>query len=361
MNLPAGTGREIDDLLDVSARIGSRPLLVQAATGNTSIKLNGILWIKASGKWLAHARQEEILIPVSLSETRSSIEENANPAGQPVIAGGRALSVSVETPMHAVLPSKIVLHVHSVNTIAWAVRQDAPEELAARLDGIEWSWIPYSQSGLPLARAIEIAIAKAPQTVVLVLANHGLVICGEDCATAEALLEEVERRVEIMPRSTQEPSWSVLKRLADGEWWRVPQNPVIHSLGTDNVSRRIISGGVLYPCQAIFLTTAARTFPQSADVRILSAIEEPFAMIEGAGTLVRARPNPTELATLTGLAQVIQRIPETASVRYLRDYEVRDLLCADFYRYREMVENNGRGHGVSSIRAGNAETAFAAP
>jgi hypothetical protein len=140
----------------------------------------------------------------------------------------------------------------------------------------------------------------------------------------------------------------VLTRLADGEWWRVPHNPVIHSLGTDSVSRQIISGGVLYPCQAIFLTTAARTFPPSADVRDLSGIEQPFAMIEGAGTLVRAQPNPAESATLTGLAQVLQRIPETASVRYLRDYEVRDLLCADFYRYREMVEDNGRGRGIST-------------
>jgi rhamnose utilization protein RhaD (predicted bifunctional aldolase and dehydrogenase) len=179
MNLPAGKGSEIDALLGVSARIGCQPLLVQAATGNTSIKLDGILWIKASGKWLAQAQQEEILMPVNLSETRRSIEENANPGGRMVIAGGRALSASVETAMHAVLPSKVVLHVHSVNTIAWAVREDAREELAARLDGIEWSWIPYSQSGLPLARAIEIAIAKAPKTVVLVLANHGLVIAGK--------------------------------------------------------------------------------------------------------------------------------------------------------------------------------------
>jgi rhamnose utilization protein RhaD (predicted bifunctional aldolase and dehydrogenase) len=39
-------------------------LLVQASNGNTSIQLEGILWIKGSGKWLARANQEEILIPV---------------------------------------------------------------------------------------------------------------------------------------------------------------------------------------------------------------------------------------------------------------------------------------------------------
>ena len=35
-----------------SARVGNNPLLVQAGSGNTSIKLDGVLWIKASGKWL---------------------------------------------------------------------------------------------------------------------------------------------------------------------------------------------------------------------------------------------------------------------------------------------------------------------
>jgi hypothetical protein len=27
------------------------------------MKLGGILWIKASGKWLAHGTQEEMLVP----------------------------------------------------------------------------------------------------------------------------------------------------------------------------------------------------------------------------------------------------------------------------------------------------------
>lgn len=37
---------EIAPLRDISARVGSDPLLVQASNGNTSIKLDGILWIK---------------------------------------------------------------------------------------------------------------------------------------------------------------------------------------------------------------------------------------------------------------------------------------------------------------------------
>ena len=38
-------------LVRLSARVGRDPLLVQASSGNTSIKLEGVLWIKASGEW----------------------------------------------------------------------------------------------------------------------------------------------------------------------------------------------------------------------------------------------------------------------------------------------------------------------
>jgi rhamnose utilization protein RhaD (predicted bifunctional aldolase and dehydrogenase) len=339
---------EIDSLLDVSARIGGEPLLVQAGTGNTSIKLDGVLWIKASGKWLAHATRDEILIPVNLAETLRRIAQNTDPAGQCAIVGGKTLGTSVETAMHSVLPHRVVLHVHSVNTIAWAVRADGRAELASRLEGIEWQWIPYVPSGLPLARAIEAAIARAPQSRVLVLANHGLVVCAENCAAAEELLRDVERRVAIVPRRAPEPEWGVLNRISERSSWRVPQGNSLHGIGTDGVSRRIICGGVLYPCQAIFLSPRPRIFalPRPSGDPLsegLGEIDEPFVIIEDAGVLVRQKPNPAESATLAGLAQVLQRIPESAPLEYLREEQVRDLLCADVYHYRELVEDNGTG------------------
>jgi len=37
-------------LVQLSARVGRDPLLVQASSGNTSMKLDGVLWIKALGQ-----------------------------------------------------------------------------------------------------------------------------------------------------------------------------------------------------------------------------------------------------------------------------------------------------------------------
>lgn len=340
---PVSVAAEIDLLAEVSARIGRNPLLVQAATGNTSIKIGGVLWIKASGKWLAHATRDQIFVPVDLEETRRRIEGSFDPAGQTAIVEGNPPGASVETAMHAVLPHAVVFHVHSVNTIAWAVREDAIPELTRRLAGICWQWIPYVSSGLPLARAVRNRLRQEPDTEVLILANHGLVICGKDCASAEELLLEVERRVAVRPREAGDPDWQLLTGLARG-FWRLPQDAAVHALSTDPVSHRILSDGVLYPCQAIFLGPKACSVRQTVSAGELEERSEPFLMAGNAGVLVREKPNPAALATLSGVAQVVRRIPASAPIRYLAGQEVSELLCADVYRYRDRVEDNAAQH-----------------
>jgi rhamnose utilization protein RhaD (predicted bifunctional aldolase and dehydrogenase) len=338
---------DIAPLLELSARLGSNPLLVQAGTGNTSVKIDGVLWIKASGKWLAHAAHDEILIPLDLAETRRCVAQDADPAGQHCIFRGRSLRTSVETAMHSVLRHRVVLHVHSVNTIAWAVRRDAAALLAERFAGLCWKWIPYVPSGLPLAREVERATAGSPETNILVLANHGLVVCGDDCGAAERLLQEVEARVAIEPRRAPEPDCRLLMQFAGTSGWRLPDDPSVHALGTDVSSGTLLSKGVLYPCQAIFLSPHMRVVPRSFLGASRQAIANPFLIVEGVGVVVNDEMTVTAFATLTGLAQVLQRIDGSTPIRYLEDPEVESVMGVDTYRYRELVETNStRGQGV---------------
>jgi rhamnose utilization protein RhaD (predicted bifunctional aldolase and dehydrogenase) len=53
--------------------------------------------------------------------------------------------------MHAMLRHRVVIHVHSINAIAWAIRVDGPDQLKERLAGLHRQWIPYAASGIPLA------------------------------------------------------------------------------------------------------------------------------------------------------------------------------------------------------------------
>ncbi len=234
---------DLGPLLELAGRVGRDALLTQASTGNISLKLDGALWIKASGKWMADATGGKILIPLDLAGVHASIRQNLDPANS-------YPNASIETAMHVTLPHPVVLHVHSVNTIAWAVREDAPAELEARLNGLRWRWIPHVASGLPLAREIQRALSARPDTDVLVLGNHGLVLGGQDCQATEDLLAEIERRLAIPPREAHPADYAVLMELANS--WDLPEDDAIHALATDPLSRKILEGGFLYPCQAMF-------------------------------------------------------------------------------------------------------------
>ena len=322
------TAREVTSeqfkVRELSARIGGDPLLVQASSGNTSVKFGDELWIKASGKWLLHAEAEDFLVPVRLSRARRCLRENAAIPETQTDVPERACA-SIETAMHAVLPQKIVVHVHSVNAIAWAVREDGARQLSSRLSGLRWQWIPYSPSGLALAKKIEQALADGPETDVFILGNHGLVICGDSCRSAERLLAEVEERLTVTPRPAPEPHFGSLQRALGGSSWSLPPCLEVHALATDPVCRRILSGGVLYPCQSIFLSRSA---------------ERLFDLFEDQGVLCSSHMTLAEQETLIGLAHVVRRIDASAPLRYLTPSEALALSNGEAESYRRAADKN---------------------
>jgi rhamnose utilization protein RhaD (predicted bifunctional aldolase and dehydrogenase) len=306
-------------LRDLSARVGGDPLLAQASDGNTSTELGGILWIKASGKFLAHAMQEEMFVPLEWAEVQQSVGNGTNIGSQ--YTQNDDLSPSIETAMHAVLRHRVVLHVHSINAMAWAIRLAGPEQLKERLNGLHWRWIPYAASAMPLAREIEKAVAPAPERDVLILGNHGLVVCGPDCYTAETLLWEVERRLAIIPRRFPKPDATVLTMIARISRRQFPDVDLLYGLGTDAVSRKILKGGVLYPCQAIFL---GRTMPLLRPALVLSKFIKhlndndrtpPFVAVERSGVMLNEKMTRVQRATLIGLVQVTRRTDESVRLR----------------------------------------------
>jgi rhamnose utilization protein RhaD (predicted bifunctional aldolase and dehydrogenase) len=321
---------DLGPLLELAGRVGCDPLLTQASTGNISLKLDGALWIKASGKWLADASGGKILIPLDLAGVHASIWQNIDPAEL-------YPNASIETAMHVTLPHPVVLHVHSVNTIAWAVREDAPLQLAARLDGLRWSWIPYVASGLPLAREIEKALSARPDTDVMILGNHGLVLGGKDCQAAEDLLAEVERRLAIPARVSQPADYVALEKIAVGSPWELPEDEAIHALATDPVARKILEGGFLYPCQAIFSDAATPELFQAVFKCDDQHVARPFLIVKDRGVVISRVMTPAETAMLSGLAQVVQRISPSTPLRYLTEAEVAEGSSTAAYRYRVLA------------------------
>jgi rhamnose utilization protein RhaD (predicted bifunctional aldolase and dehydrogenase) len=326
--MAASDRTELTALAELSAHLGRQTLLVQASTGNTSVKIGGTLWIKASGKWLANAVDEEMFVPVDRAETGQYMSGDL--PGQ-VSAGFSGLKPSIETAMHLILPHRVVIHVHSVSAIAWAVQHNPLACLSERLEALRWSWIPYAPSGGPLANEIRASLRFSPD--IFILANHGLVVGADTCEEAKLRLQEVEQRLAIAPRAMPEPDLPELEQLARSSNLRMPDSKVIHSLATDEVSTAVVSRGVLYPCQAIFLgrqtpvmTKRDFIFRFAQECQNQDGFRPPAFLIKGHGVLVAEDLTPSECQMLIGLSQVARRLRTDARIAYLPDDSVDDLL-----------------------------------
>jgi len=335
---------ELADLRTLSARIGSDPLLIQGAGGNTSLKADGILWIKASGTWLAHALDRDIMVPVEIApllDAVSSVNPAAERAEQFVVPGlgASGLRPSIETTVHALMPQRVVVHVHCVNTIALAVRTDCEFELATRLDGLNWALVPYARPGLPLALAIAEHSSKRPD--VLVLANHGLVVAAETVDAAESLLNDVTQRLAAVPRAAPHADVEKLRAFAAASKdvaFRLPENDAAHAVATDPASTQIAARGSLYPDHVIFLGEGSAIAGPEEDAQAVATrigVAPVSIVFPGIGVLMRGDATPSADAMARCLADVTTRIPPGAPLRVLTAEEHMQLTDWDAEKYRQ--------------------------
>lgn len=338
---------EFEALKALSAWVGADPGLVQGAGGNTSIKNDGTLWIKASGTWLMNALREDIMVPVALDPLLEALERD-DPAAEKAADFVRrddnpsGLRPSIETTLHAILPQRIVVHVHCVETIAVAVREDAEAVVSQRLEGLDWAFVPYARPGLPLSRAM--ASRLKPETNVVVLGNHGLVVAAGTVGDAAALLAEVTGRLAQEARDPPSPDTAALEDLAHGSAYGLPVQPAAHGVATDPASCGIAEGGSLYPDHVIFLgagSVLASPGEGAEAVRarqVADGMPEPVSILfPGAGVLMREGANAGAQAMARCLADVTARIQSTAPLRFFSDDENGELLNWDAEKYRQKL------------------------
>ena len=326
----------IDALAGFSAGLGADPLLVQGPGGNTSIKLGGVLHVKASGLWLARATVGSF-VALELGAVRGRL---AGAEGEPelgdLVVGCAGMRPSIETGMHAVMPHRVVVHTHSVNAIAHLVRRDAAAALGPLLAGVRWCFVPYARPGMPLLRAIEAAGGVGAD--VLMLGNHGVVVGADDLEGAGRLVAEVERRLAVVARAAGAGA-------ALPEWagWRGAVHAESHGLGVDEVSRALASVGAFYPDHVVFLGPGG-----VRSVRSLGEHHPPpppswkggekVVLVAGAGAMVREGVTAAEEEMVRCLAMVLARVEESAPVRVLDAEEEAALMGWDAEAFRRGLD-----------------------
>lgn len=161
-----------------SSLVGRNPSLTQGPGGNTSLKADGKLWVKASGKYLSEALNEEIFVELSLNEDGTYDKVHASDPLRP----------SIETFFHSMIPYKFVVHLHSTAAISLSLRKDN-FQLLEKYRNV--SHVPYTHPGIELAESVMNFTDFKTQNVAI-LGNHGLLTWGNDLAEISNNIKFIE-------------------------------------------------------------------------------------------------------------------------------------------------------------------------
>lgn len=200
----------LDQLVHLSRLIGQDPRLVQPGGGNTSLKQGDTLLVKGSGTDLRTIGREGFtrlslgrLAALRDADSMSDAEMMRFMASCMVEEGPPP---SVETPLHALLPYRVIAHTHDVPTMSLTnLRDSEAERLVAQLFQGRVVHVPYVRPGFPLAKAVAEmvgqpvgrAAGQIPHDAVgLALAHHGLVVWGDSVEECYQRLVDVTRRMD---------------------------------------------------------------------------------------------------------------------------------------------------------------------
>ena len=332
--------KDLADLKACSERLGTNRFLVQAAGGNTSVKDGEVMWIKASGTLLAHARDREIFVAVDLAALNADIAADAPEADAPqhYLFDKSLLRPSIETSLHAVFRQRVVLHVHCVNTIAVAIRQDARQVFEDRLAAFNWAQVPYAKPGAALARSVGQVLAT--ETDVIVLGNHGLLVAADTVAAAERLVLAVNRALEVEVAPTLAVDAEALARVAGDAYRAVDSDDPLHQLALTADKVGLATAGSLYPDHVIFCGVGAHCLKPDEDADGYCARigwQPAFLIVPGAGVIMRRDASHAAIELTRCLADVMRRVPPDAALNYLTEHENGELLNWDAETYRQRL------------------------
>ena len=316
MTLP----NDFDAFRRLSAALGRDPLRVQGPGGNTSLKEDGVMWIKASGTELAEAEDTDIFVAVN----RDAAKAEAHGAGDgtckaTVIDPEVTLRPSIETTFHAVFDQRVVAHTHSIATLVHAVSPQGRDLLADKLSGLPWVSVPYAKPGLPLTQRI-MAQAEA-STRIVVLENHGLICVGDTVEEVADLIETVEARL-AMP--AQDAGVAPEADAPAGFTWAEESWIAQDSLATERATF-----GSYYPDHVVFLGPALGEADHDG--------APPAILIRGQGVALRNDATPSQRAMLRCLADLLSRVPGDWPLEVIGPEAEAELLDWDAEKYRQAL------------------------
>jgi len=326
------------------SKISADPLLVQGAGGNVSWKDGEILWIKASGMWLAEAELKEIFVPVSLSMLEDALLHR-DYAFSSSSLDRHNLRPSIETMLHVIMPQKFVVHLHMVNAVAWLVRSESDAEIAEAL-GNDFSWVlvDYHMPGADLAKAVHSQLLSNSSLQLVLLKNHGVLFGADSIDKVENLLDKLTEYLNTNPRLIDTVAIAHLENLLmllKDSGYELCPNEYLNKLVCDPILyERLQDSWAICPDHVVFLGPKAACVDDPKDLpHYLKTLdpETPFIFLKEYGVLQMHGVNRAKLEQLIFYLNVALRQPIGCPMNCLRSDEISRLIEWDAEIYRQYI------------------------
>jgi len=332
----------LKELRDLSFFLGSNIDWIQGAGGNTSVKDNGVLWVKASGYWLSDAEIKNIFIPLDrqmvLDKINLEIEDLSS--AQIYESQDKNIRPSIETTLHALMRHKFVVHAHSVNVISYAVLKNGKEAISQKLQGMNWLWVPYVRPGLPLTMMLK--QMNIYDFDVVILANHGLVVGGETKKEVLDLFNQVEIRLNRPVRGNFSKTDNLaLSTIIDSSNYKLPKHDLSHSLAKDSLSLQVMIKNALYPDHVIFLGPGSipiMTHEKFIKESFQKSLNYKVIVIKDIGAVVNQNLSENAEEMLHCFANVLLRLQSNDDLQHLTQNQETELLGWDAEKYRKSIQ-----------------------
>jgi len=320
--------------------IGDNRLLVQGAGGNISWKEKNIMWIKASGTWLAEALEKEIFVPVKLDSIIKSISDSDFNI-IPTATNGYELKPSIETLMHAVIKKKIVLHLHAVEILSHLVRKkDNISDIFKNIDDINFIKIPYKKPGSKIANEIILKLKKNPDANVLFLKNHGVVIASDDLDSLNKILDIIIKKMKNDLIILDDKKIKKIKKIKINSkdiYYPIKDKQLNHLVLDDNLYNRLINDWCLYPDHIVFLGQTSFCYNDKdhfiREINKTNFLPE-IIFIKNLGVFYLNNLSQAKLSQLRCYFDVLVRQKPNHKLRSLNSNEIFEIVDWDAEDYR---------------------------
>jgi ribulose-5-phosphate 4-epimerase/fuculose-1-phosphate aldolase len=153
------------EFIEFLTEVGSDFSLTQGLGGNSSIKSDELMLVKASGKRLVDVESPDYFYEVAVSKGEYS-EFNSSQSGKP----------SIEVFLHAMLKHKYVVHLHSTRGVALSMMAESDKNLKRSLTTQGVQFVKYHQPGIKLKEAIKTEVRSSEiqaTRLTILMQNHG--------------------------------------------------------------------------------------------------------------------------------------------------------------------------------------------